>query len=804
MEDFFSKARPIFVQENTAEPVVSCGYRADFDAPSDNAGYCLNITGRSYYRLYINGRVAAHGPARTAKGYLRVDEIDITDYVIKGHNYVAIEQISFGDAYGGYSNDNTLENGVIIFELRSVKDGCVVSFSSSATPCLRLNARRQNTERKAHCREASEIWDLDESYYTWRCGDITDEFHGACEIPADFTLLPRRMKYPELRKETRAYLTQFGTFTYDNRYVPRFYETPSFGYREELREHVLKDLVMIREQAGKADVRFVPGGVSLDVCGNVFLSYDLTESFVGFAGLTVKTDSDIRVDIVTTELQSTDGTIPYEFNMCARVYVKKGEYSFLRFDPALARYIRIYITSLNGARADVTVTDVHMLTYCYPDTKNGYFMCSDDDLNRLYMAARKTLLLNTLDIFMDCPDRERGGWLCDSFWTARAAAIMLGDTSVEKAFIENFLLTDPDLYYHAFFPSVYPGSEPAYPAHEISTWSFWLLAEICEYVKRTDDGGFILRHAERIDRFIDSTLKLKGESGLIESLPVVFVDWSQSNRRENTFPISTAANALFAFALREYAALTGNDRYKDVADSIGKILSDAVLKAADGNGLIPDSFTYENGALRPNGYFSEAAHFTALWSELLGADVPARDKTSPAYRIFRNVIDKMGPASKYRPDPNIGKSGLFIGEFIRFDMLSKLRLTDTLINELKAVYYPQLREGPGTLWENEIIETSSRCHGFCSHVGYFLTRRILGIDIPDEQTKHFVIEPNPVGLRWARGTVSCKGGCLSAGFVFENGHFTLDAVLPAGYTCDVILPPCVKGLEDENISINIV
>ncbi len=40
--------------------------------------------------------------------------------------------------------------------------------------------------------------------------------------------------------------------------------------------------------------------------------------------------------------------------------------------------------------------------------------------------ACETFRQNALDIFMDCPSRERAGWLCDSFFTARVAADLTG------------------------------------------------------------------------------------------------------------------------------------------------------------------------------------------------------------------------------------------------------------------------------------------------------------------------------------------------------------------------------------------
>ena len=47
------------------------------------------------------------------------------------------------------------------------------------------------------------------------------------------------------------------------------------------------------------------------------------------------------------------------------------------------------------------------------------FSCADAALCRIFSAAEETYRANAVDVFMDCPDRERGGWLCDGLWTAR-------------------------------------------------------------------------------------------------------------------------------------------------------------------------------------------------------------------------------------------------------------------------------------------------------------------------------------------------------------------------------------------------
>ena len=37
----------------------------------------------------------------------------------------------------------------------------------------------------------------------------------------------------------------------------------------------------------------------------------------------------------------------------------------------------------------------------------------DTELALIYDAALESFRANALDLFMDCPSRERGGWLCD-------------------------------------------------------------------------------------------------------------------------------------------------------------------------------------------------------------------------------------------------------------------------------------------------------------------------------------------------------------------------------------------------------
>ena len=65
------------------------------------------------------------------------------------------------------------------------------------------------------------------------------------------------------------------------------------------------------------------------------------------------------------------------------------------------------------------------------------FKIDDSDLKKVYQAAISTFRENAVDIFMDCPGRERAGWLCDSFFTARTEKYLTGKNLIEYNFLEN-------------------------------------------------------------------------------------------------------------------------------------------------------------------------------------------------------------------------------------------------------------------------------------------------------------------------------------------------------------------------------
>lgn len=259
---------------------------------------------------------------------------------------------------------------------------------------------------------------------------------------------------------------------------------------------------------------------------------------------------------------------------------------------------------------------------------------------------------------------------------------MFGDLSVEKDFIENFMLTDPDEMEHAFFPEVYPGSkkDPGDPG--IENWSFWLITELADYYDRSGDHSFVEACRGRVSRFIEGVLSRRGESGLLEGMNTLFVDWSLSNRDFCLKPISIPNNCLAVHMLEQAYRLYGVEEWKQAAGEMREIIEklDEMPGIFGGGG---DGAVYQNGQLRRMDCATESGAALELWSEF--------HKNDKHY--IRRFVDSMGYSPRFRPDPNVGRSNLFIGLMIRFSVLAKMGEIDALVREMKDLYLGEMRIG---------------------------------------------------------------------------------------------------------------
>ncbi len=774
----FQKAVSIWCDSLKNEYNQFVGFYTEIQV-SENNNIKLAIAARSYYRLYINGSMRASGPARTASQYSRVDEIEVD---ARGKLKIAIEVVALNKPER-YSNDCTLESGMLTAEITDQEGNLLSATGESEWKCMELSYRRSLVETMSHSRGIIEVYDLNPHSFQWLTQE-QEEMKTPVRATSSVTYLKRRAPYATYD------VIPMGFLTHLNDVIPGHYEDTEENiilakmFNPKWYDMIPKENQFLEVISKEQNCPFTGtfqclqnkrGRKTEIICPGkhpAALTWSLPKSELGFIDLTLEMEKDGILDIVNSDYMEPNGMVKAN-TYVTRYYLKKGQYHLTTFEPKLVRYIKLIFRT----QGEIRVDNLCLLEYTYPDDNNCFFQCNDGELNMIYEAARRTLRLNTLDIFMDCPQRERGGWLCDSQFASHGAWQMFGDLSVEKDFIENFMLTDPDVMWHSFFPEVYPGCKTDSSDPGISNWSFWLLTELADYYNRSGDKEFILKCQERVCRFVEGLLTLRGESGLLEGLKNQFVDWSLSNRSFCTEPISIPINCLAVCLLEKMAELYYEPEWKKAANEMRQIIQ----KMDESPGIFGgggDGASYETGELKRLNCATESGVALELWSGF-----HLNDK---AY--LKRFTDAMGTCPAKRPDPNFGRSNLFIGLLIRFDVLARLGKINTLVRELKDVFLPEIKEGPGTLFEN--YAGSSGCHGFNGAVGALLVNHVLGLGQPMQRTKSVKINPNPGTLNWAAGSAKCEDGMIFMNWSADGeGHILkITLHLPKGWVPEFEIP----------------
>lgn len=758
----FQEAKAVWLENPANQWNQFVGFHTAVEmAESENV--TISVAARSYYRLYINGSMVANGPARSAEGTCRVDQHRIQ---LSGYTHIAVEVTALNKPEK-YCNDCTLEHGLLAAEIINEEGTVISATGSSGWTCQELNYRRSVVETMSHSRGIVEYYDLMPDYLSWTCRELPDT---PAFVEQEPEYLKRHSPYPIYRKipvecllgvfDMGAYpqgqpgfLLQLGRM-----FNPQWYSLipEENKFLEELRQETEEPFTGSMERIqdnGYANIICVQPGKK-PAC----ILFENRVSEIGFLALQITVEKPCILDIVNSDHTDAEGYI-WPNTYVTRYELQPGRYNLTTFEPKLVRYVKVILRTTGK----VELSHPSILEYTYPDGHEGTFTCSDGDLNRIYDGARRTLRLCTLDLFMDCPQRERGGWLCDSYFSGEAAWQMFGDANVERDMLDNFLRTDPDAKWNAFFPEVYPGVHSDSVDVGIRNWSYWLMLELCAYYRRTGDKAFMEEHKSRVTRFVNGLLSLRGEHGLPQIEGTQFVDWSLANKPFAMGQISIPNSCLAVYMLEQLGEVYEVQSWKAAADDmrcvIEKLGTSSIL------GLGGDGATYDDGVLKRNDCRTEGGIALELWSGFFQND-----------RLFvREFVKTMGTCPEFRPNPNYGRANLFIGLILRFGVLSKMDRISQLVRELKNVYLEELKVGSGTYFEN--INALAGCHGANGYAGALLSQKVLGIGEPNALVKTIEICPHPCGLRWCRGSVATKDGLVYMSWSCDEDSHTLNILL---------------------------
>lgn len=796
-EGLFRKAKPVFVPGRADKPDTLAAFRCDFTAEKGET-YTLTIAAHTFYRVYVNGAFLGAGPAPAPFGMLKADRYRL-EGLKEGNNRLAVEVMGYVPEENNYA---TYETSCLLAEVTRGEQ-VICATGDAAFTCGVLTQKDCQVETLSFGRRVPlEAYSLDEAYTAWRTGRIPGET--ACMETGDNRIIRARgTAVPDFSLLTN--LRMLGVYSLRERpevwKAQNWWESEAYIVRsggEGMKRPAYEDSLLEDgayegqlEEKKKAD-----GGACYILSGYeapAALEFVTEKAETGFIGISYTAEAPVTVDIVWNDYLDEEGLLPVKadsVNRVIRLHSEGGSFSFEAMEPHFIKYIKVIFRG--GER--VCLDRLSVRTYRFPDTTASGFVCSDGELNRIYEGARRTLLTNSLAFFLDSPERERGGWSGDSYWTGRAAAMLLSDTTLERSMLADFLAADSTVMQEASFPACCSGGARQDPCMMYS-WNLFLLLELTDYYRRTGDEAMKEGFRERTERFLKASCAYKNSMGVLENIPgSLFIDWSQSNDAANTAPVSTAANGLYALTLERLGEMYDRKDYREEAEAVRRVFRVFYEKGKERRNdlftmypFLPDSMTVTADGLTGNGVYSEAAQYYYFWTGLLSVE------EAPA--LWKLLKEEYGPCpGKYRGTAHlkVADCGVFFGHMMRFELLERYGETALLEKEMKHLCGYMLSREPGTFWET-LSGTDSRNHGFGAYYGALLMRGFLGMEIPDRVQKAVRFAPRTGSLRWAKGTMDTADGRISAYWRTDGDGMRMEISAPQGYRIEARIPREFRG-----------
>ncbi len=680
----FIKAKPIFLKGLQYEMNVTGVFVCTLPK-AENA--VLRIAAATRFKAYLNGDLIAAGPARAAHGYARVEEVPLD---LKDGGTLRIDVASYNcRSYDGVKHSGFLTAEVVSGERVLAATGC--DFAA-----YRNLSRVQKVQRFSCQRHFSEV------------------YHGVddllpCEIECveeDMTYIPKQTPSACMDiigadviagEGTFKKVREYGRDPWYMRSIPEKHDGYIYDEIENAPYRKYRCLGFTPQRSGARSFEAV------EIESGHYAMCDFGRINTGFVQADIEVLEDAEI-ILSYEDYCPEPYVGSERMWDQYVHVigwklKAGAYSLEGFDPMEMRYVQ-----LNVLQGKIRLNRVGMRLFIHPEVKNNSLDSQDEALNAIYDAAASTFRQNALDIYMDCPSRERAGWLCDGYYTAQAEYAFTGDNRIERVHLKNLL----DAGHLKGLPrGMLPMCYPSDATREfIPQWGMWYVLELEEALSRSaqirceDYRTLCYDMVEFFAQYVNG-------DGLLEKLPSWnFVEWSKCN--EWTKDVNYPTNFLYSRFLKAVGTMYEDDALLEQCERVRKA---AVKYSFDGQLFTDNALRDENGVLQNTGNTSETAQYYAIHFGELDLN---EERFAFLKNAFENVFgyDQSGYASLGR---EIAPSNAFMGIYLRIECLLERGMYDKVLSEIKG-FFGGMAELTGTLWEHNNVNHGSLNHGFASYV----------------------------------------------------------------------------------------
>lgn len=698
-----------------------------YDHCGEQSEVLLKICASNVFRLFLNGALFGYGPRRSAHGYSNRNEYRLT--LSRGDRIVA-------EVAGYCVNSYYLVNELPFFACEISAEGRILA-DAGQFRCFELDDRIRKVQRFSFQRPFAEAYRMRHDRMPFYCGkDLFPETE-TCEVSANIEQ-ECDLPYPDFRRSGCKKIEEGSVkraeefWLYRDRSIYDIDDT-LLGYRYDELEAKISDEACA--------FCYLSDGKTQPLMQERYRLYDFGRVITGFVSCKAEVEEQCDLYFLFDEILWHE---VFENSQMARFFRKDclpliffrmgtcnvikytlapGRYDLLSFEPYNMRYLKVVCT---GGRAKIS--DPEIVHYENADIFRTKFVCENKDLQKIFEAAQHTLAQNAVDVLTDCPCRERAGWLCDSFFSARAERLLTGENRVEENLLDAYLKAPalPQLP-QGMFPMCYPADH--YNGMYIPNWAMWFVIELEDYVKRTGNERFARQFRQKTENLLQFFTKYENSDGLLENLES-WICVEHSKAAEFVQDVSYPTNMLYSKMLRSVYALYKDEQSLQKAEHVAR----KVREQSYNGTFFEDNRIRVNDVLKQTGNITETCQYYAFFTGV------ATKKEYP--ELYERMLHSFGPKRDvHKVYPNVYPSNAFIGNYLRLLYFYGQGEKMQVFKECKD-YFLYMANRTMTLWEHDKAHASCD-HAFASYPAIFIANCLTGF-VKADAKKRVVYFERPV------------------------------------------------------------
>jgi hypothetical protein len=465
------------------------------------------------------------------------------------------------------------------------------------------------------------------------------------------------------------------------------------------------------------------------------------------------------------------------------------------------RFVLLTLTSPGTVSLSTLRVDFQALRATAADYR-GWFLSSDDQLNRMWYSGAYTLQLNVKpeglngladSRIYDGAKRDRSIWTCDLLVQAPTAISTLGEVGAAhvRSSLDVVLATQRADGALPGSPDFRKGTNPAgSPLFYSNNYSGCGVRGVISYYRYTGDQAYLTSVLPALRAELTYNAQFLDANNLVASNDRDFWQATQTGEvtkysidyyvllREMAWverTVGSAATAAEHDAKAEAIRTAINTRlwnpalgaYGQSSDHLDVLVEDANAAALQ-YGIVP--------AERRDSVLSALRTLWTPYGAIIGPGL--QDPTGHTIEPFGNGMETAG---RFAAGDTAGA-------------LELMRLTwGPMVDRSNPLY-------TGGLWEFKNNAggvnrtTASLAHGWAAAPTVQLTEQVLGVTPVEAGYARWSIAPHPGNLRWAEGVVPTRYGDIEARWLSLGSGFALHAETPHGTSGTIVVPAGARAV----------